>query len=103
MGEFRKVCAATDIPDGEGKCFEVGGAKVAVFNLGGGEFCALDDVCNHMGASLSDGALEGDRVMCPWHGATFSVRDGTAAGPPARGAATTFNVRLDGDDVLIES
>jgi nitrite reductase/ring-hydroxylating ferredoxin subunit len=102
MAEWTRVCGTGDVPAGEGKCFTVNGRQVALFKTADGAFCAVDDSCNHMGASLSDGALDGDVVICPWHGAQFNVRNGSALGPPARGPATTFKVVVRGKDVMVE-
>ena len=54
MAEFQTVCKVADLPNGEGKTVEVGGKLVAVFRVGD-RYHAIDDVCPHMGASLSGG------------------------------------------------
>ncbi|MCH7602320.1 MAG: nitrite reductase (NAD(P)H) small subunit, partial [Planctomycetes bacterium] len=53
MSEFIKVAKITDIAEGKGLCVEVNGKKVGLFNLGG-EVFAIDDICTHAHASLSD-------------------------------------------------
>ncbi len=50
---------------------------IALFNVEG-EFYAINAICPHMGGHLSEGALRGAVVTCPWHGWTFDVRDGKA-------------------------
>ena len=37
---------------------------------------AVWDLCPHMGAPLSDGALKEGNVRCPWHGYDFDGGDG---------------------------
>lgn len=44
-----------------------GGAAVAVVVLGDGSAYALEDRCPHDGGWLSDGWLEGDRLVCARH------------------------------------
>ena len=102
MGEFVTVAKVTDIPEGEGRCFEVGGHKVGVFNLGG-EFHAIDDICTHAHASLSEGEVTGDEVACPLHFATFNLRTGECNSPPADEDVSTYVVRVVGDDVQVEA
>lgn len=45
---------------------------------------ALANTCAHLGAPLSDGTLDGEAIVCPWHGSTFSLEDGSVmCGPSA--------------------
>ena len=44
---------------------------------------ALQDRCPHSDASLSEGILEGERIICPLHFAEFSLLDGRAFNAPA--------------------
>ncbi|MEZ5314218.1 MAG: NAD(P)H-dependent oxidoreductase [Thermoanaerobaculia bacterium] len=41
-----------------------------------GKFGAISGVCNHVGGPLGDGTLDGDYVVCPWHGWKFHCRTG---------------------------
>ena len=36
-----------------------------------GAFGAISGVCNHVGGPLGEGRLDGDYVVCPWHGWKF--------------------------------
>lgn len=81
MPEFHSVAKVGDIPEGEGRAFEVQGKIIAVF-FHGGQYFAIDDVCPHMGASLSEGHVENGIVTCPWHAWRFRITDGTWADSP---------------------
>jgi len=103
MSEFIKVANLSEIPAGQSKLVEVDAARVALFNLEG-EIYAIEDVCTHDGGPLVDGEiLDGCQVMCPRHGARFDIRTGAALSFPAFQATTTYNVRLENDEIWIES
>ena len=45
---------------------------------------ALANTCSHLGGPLSDGELDGETIVCPWHGSAFSLEDGSVkCGPSA--------------------
>ena len=73
---FVKVVAAETIPVGQGTLVEGRGVSVAVFNGGGGRFYACGPICPHESGPLAEGWLEGDSVVCPWHGFDFDLRTG---------------------------
>ena len=87
------VAPESAIPPGDYAQLEVDGVSVAVFNVAG-EFCAVEDVCTHDGGDLAGGAIEGDVVICPRHGARFSLRTGAVLGPPAYEPIRTFATRV---------
>ncbi len=102
MTEFHTVAKVGDIPEGEGRSFAVDGKMVGVF-LTGGEYCAIDDTCPHMGASLASGYLEDGAVTCPWHAWRFCVKDGTwLDNPDSRVKTTAFPVRIVGDEIQVQ-
>jgi 3-phenylpropionate/trans-cinnamate dioxygenase ferredoxin subunit len=72
---------------------DVDGVAVAVFNLGG-EFYAIEDVCTHDGGDLAGGEVDGDAIVCPRHGARFSIKTGEVLAPPAYEPIATFPVRV---------
>lgn len=41
-----------------------------------GEFYALEHRCPHLGLSMKKGKVEGDCLVCPWHGSRFSIPTG---------------------------
>lgn len=52
------------------------GDEIVVFRRGDGSLAALEDACPHRKLPLSKGTLDGDHVVCGYHGLTF---DGTGA------------------------
>ncbi|MBI3693908.1 MAG: non-heme iron oxygenase ferredoxin subunit [Acidobacteria bacterium] len=101
MGAFVKIAKADDIQPGQGKMFEVGGKRIALFNVDGG-FYAIDDTCTHRGGPLSEGELSGKEVTCPWHGAVFNVTTGQVLRPPAPTGISSYNIRVEGTDIEVE-
>jgi len=78
-----------------------GRGPIAVYNLDG-EFYATDDTCTHGDASLAEGDIDGDEVVCPYHLGTFDIRSGEAAASPCVLALKTFPVRVAHDIVYVQ-
>ncbi len=98
--DFVTVAKVGDIAEQTGSPFVVGDRLVAVFNVGGGVYHAIDDLCPHMGASLAAGHLEGEMVTCPWHAWRFRVTDGTWCDNP-RVKTDAYDVRIEGDEIQV--
>jgi len=96
---LHRLCNKNEIACGSVKRIE--DFDIALFNLDG-RFFAIKDVCTHDQAPLSEGEFIGDTVICPWHGACFSVRTGEALSLPAIEPVETFSVKLQGDDVYVD-
>ena len=62
----------------------------------------MHDICTHEHAHLSEGFIENCQIECPLHGSIFDMRTGEALTLPATSPLQTFNVKVEGDDVLIE-
>jgi 3-phenylpropionate/trans-cinnamate dioxygenase ferredoxin subunit len=88
------VAPAASVAPGDYAQVEVDGVIVAVFNIAG-NFYAIEDVCTHDGGELAGGAVEGDVVICPRHGARFCLRTGAALTPPAYEPVRTFETRVN--------
>ena len=103
MSRFIQVAKRDEIPVGESMLVEVEDVRVALFNLEGTIY-AIEDVCTHDGGPLVEGEIvNGCQVECPRHGARFDIRTGAALSFPAFEATNTYEVKVEGDDVLIES
>src|SRR6266511_1662434 len=99
-----KVAAAGDIPAGEVRKFVVDGREIAVVNCGDDGFRAVEDVCSHAHYYLSEGEVDCDfgTIECPKHGSTFDLDTGKPITLPATQPVERFDVKVEGDDVLIE-
>ena len=68
------------IPEGEGRTFELGQLKLAIFRSRQGEVYATQADCPHRGGMLADGLLGGAIVVCPLHSQKFDLTNGRAVG-----------------------
>lgn len=101
MSKTVTIAKKNDIPEGGAKAFEVEGKSIAVFCVDGGYY-AIDNSCTHDGGPLSEGALGGEVVICPWHDAEFNVKTGEALCLPATENAKRYEVLESGEELQIE-
>ena len=101
MGDMVRVAAKADIAPGAAIAVEVKGQKIAIFNIAG-TYYAIGDTCTHRGGPLSQGAVEGTTVTCPWHGAKYDVTTGDVLSPPAPRGVGSYKVIVEGNDIKVE-
>jgi 3-phenylpropionate/trans-cinnamate dioxygenase ferredoxin component len=98
---FVKAAKLSDIPLGQVRLVEVDDEEVALCNVGG-EVFAVANVCTHDGGPLGEGEMVDHQIECPRHGARFDVRTGAVTVLPAVLPIPTYEVRVEGDDILID-
>ena len=91
-----RVCAAEDVPVGEGRAVTVDGRPLAVFRTSDG-FFALDNTCTHMGGPLADGIVADETVACPLHDRRFQLATGRSVGHECGGVAAYPAEERDGE------
>jgi nitrite reductase/ring-hydroxylating ferredoxin subunit len=101
MPRLLEVAKKSQIPESGAIGVEVAGKALALVNLAGTIY-ALDDSCPHEGAPLSDGQVEGEEIVCPWHSSHFDIKSGHVTIDPAMSGVATYKVRLVGDAVEVE-
>ena len=98
--DYQRVAATSQIGQGEMLCVDLQGREVLICHLEDG-FFAVDNICSHAKARMSEGRLRGHRILCPLHGASFDVRDGSVIRPPAIHPLRSHAVRVSGEDILV--
>ena len=93
---------AESLRDGETRSFALGRRMVAVARSGDAYF-AFDDVCTHDGAELTGGAIEGDEIICPRHGARFCLRTGEALTPPAYEPVRVYETKVESGQLWVRA
>lgn len=78
----------------------IDGTAVGVYRLGD-SFYALEDVCPHADALLSQGFVDGDVIECPLHGAQFHIPSGKCLKGPGGRDLVKFETRIDGAQIFI--
>jgi len=69
------------IPEGQGRCYVVGGEEIAVFRQRDGRLFATQNRCPHRQGTLSEGVMGGGLVICPLHAHRFNLKDGAGTEP----------------------
>ncbi len=90
-----------DLPPGSACAVEVAGRTIGLFNVDGVIY-AIDNICTHDNAPLSEGAVVDGCVVCPWHGAQFDLATGQVLTPPAVENVRSYEVVVSGGDVSVE-
>jgi nitrite reductase (NADH) small subunit len=88
------------VPPGEGKAFDIGGWRVAVFRTRGGELYATQAACPHKGGPLADGIVGGGAVICPLHAYKYDLKSGQPLGNGCP-ALQTYRVELGAEGEML--
>jgi nitrite reductase (NADH) small subunit len=101
MSNFVKLTTQAELPpEGEAREFSLGDKVVCVANVNG-TITAIDNVCLHRGGPLGQGVIEGDKLVCPWHGWQWDPKSGEAA-HNAELKVEVYALKLENGDVMIQ-
>jgi len=84
---WETVCKKNDIQEDFPYSAKVDGKEIGVYCIDG-EYYALEDVCPHAYALLSQGFVEDGQVECPLHEAVFDIKTGQCLLAVVKGADT---------------
>ena len=103
VGDLVRLCGRDELDSGSVRRFDVGPHRIALVRIGE-DFYALGDTCSHEDYSLSEGQVfdEECELECWKHGSTFDLRTGEPCSLPATKPVPVYEVRVDGDDVVLE-
>ncbi len=101
MGDFQNIAKVNDVPPGgEPFMVEIEGASILLANLKG-EIVAFDAYCSHEHTPLAAGDITSAKVVCVMHGSEFDIRTGKVLNPPAEEDINVYEVKVEGDEVLV--
>jgi nitrite reductase/ring-hydroxylating ferredoxin subunit len=96
------VGKTSDIPAQKSIKTMIDGKEIMVVNIDG-NYYAMDDSCTHSGASLSEGKIDGSKVICGWHSAEFDCKTGKLLKFPAKiRDIKSYKVVIESDNVFVE-
>lgn len=81
--EWIPIGRSDELGPGSLRGVQIGETWLAVTRLPSGELAAFDEWCTHEECQLSEGDIEGERVVCYCHSAAFDIRTGAVLSGPA--------------------
>ena len=98
--EFTPVVPLADLPDSAPTKVNLGPTALVMVRRGDLVY-ALKESCAHAGGPLSEGRLEGDAIVCPWHASTFRLADGAVRHGPASVRQIRYETRVNDGQVEV--
>ncbi len=99
---WQRVAALADLAEDAAFATKLGNRRIALYRLDG-RIHALDDVCTHALALLSQGFIENGAVECPLHGARFDIATGRCLSPPATVDLRRYEVRVEDGEIFLRA
>jgi 3-phenylpropionate/trans-cinnamate dioxygenase ferredoxin component len=100
--EFEAVASLGDLPEGAVVQRVLSSGETICLLRHRDQVSAVSDICTHEHFPISQGELlEDGTVQCAWHGARFDCRSGEVKQGPATAPLPVFEVRVEGDAVLV--
>ncbi|WP_226900205.1 Rieske 2Fe-2S domain-containing protein [Nonomuraea phyllanthi] len=100
---WHDLCPLRDLPDGRPVARRLGYIQLFVLRQGDA-VTVLADRCPHLAGPLHQGRLVMENgeacVVCPWHGSTFRLDDGSVKHGPATAPAPMFETRIRRDGTI---
>jgi nitrite reductase/ring-hydroxylating ferredoxin subunit len=100
LATWHRLASVSEVRDGEGFPADLDGIPIALYRIEG-RVHAVDDVCTHEFAVLSQGFVESGTIECPLHAAQFEIASGKCLSGPAMTDLRTYAVRVEGDDIYV--
>jgi nitrite reductase/ring-hydroxylating ferredoxin subunit len=100
LATWHRLASLSQIVEGEAFPTMLGDVAIALYRVDG-QVYAIDDICTHEFAHLSQGFVEDGEIECPLHQARFDIKTGRCLMAPATRDLRSYQVQVDNDDVYV--
>ncbi len=101
LQDYHAVVAVSELEDRVPYPVDIGAEEIALVMMDN-EIYAINNICTHEYACLSDGYVEDDRIVCPLHLAEFDITTGEVVEDPAEENLQTYSVKVVDDQVYVK-
>lgn len=91
----------SEIPESGARVVTVDDRRILLCRSAAG-IHAMDEMCPHQLQSLEGARVRGNFIMCPHHGARFSLEDGRSLSQLTPNGLKFYPTRVVGDDLEID-
>lgn len=98
--DWQNICDVNQVKEDFPFSTKVEGREIGIY-LVDGEYHALEDVCPHAYALLTQGFIEDGKVECPLHEAVFDIKSGKCLREPGGRDLKKYPVRLIDNQIQI--
>jgi len=99
--QWHAVASRDELTEDTPVSAKIGTREIGVYVLGD-KLYALEDVCPHAFALLSQGFVEGDEIECPLHGARFHIPTGKCTQEPGGRDLQVYPAKVEGGQILVQ-
>jgi nitrite reductase/ring-hydroxylating ferredoxin subunit len=99
--EFTAVLPVAELPEATPTRAALGATGLVLVRRGDVVY-ALKESCPHAGGPLAEGHLDGDTIVCPWHGSALRLSDGAVRHGPATSRQVAYRARISGEQVEVQ-
>ena len=97
-----KLGSEGEFAEGVMKTVSVNQDKAVVAAKVKGQIYAVSGKCTHWGAPMGQGYLDGFELACPWHNATFDIRNGASLQGPGTDPLLSYPESIQNGDVYAD-
>jgi nitrite reductase/ring-hydroxylating ferredoxin subunit len=99
--EFTAVLPVAELPEATPTRAALGATGLVLVRRGDVVY-ALKETCPHAGGPLAEGHLDGDTIVCPWHGSALRLSDGAVRHGPSTSRQIAYRARINGEQVEVQ-
>jgi 3-phenylpropionate/trans-cinnamate dioxygenase ferredoxin subunit len=99
--EWHDVGAVDAVSEDMPLTVKIGDREIGVYRVNGKHY-ALEDVCPHAYALLSQGFVDGEEIECPLHGAKFHIATGKCTKEPGGRDLASYPVKQDAGRLFVK-
>ena len=96
--EFHVIASTSELSEGEQMFVQVNEEEVLLCRHQG-QYFAIAYHCSHAEFGLEGGSMKDNCITCPYHGAEFSLLDGSVASPPAWEGIKTYPLKVENETI----
>lgn len=94
------LCNTSDMEVNSSRPFVLPNGNVVVLFYTNSGYYAVENRCPHAGASLVEGRIKKDILMCVWHGWKFNLKTKKCLTHP-NSRLKTFSLKIDGGKIYL--
>lgn len=98
---WMSVCKVDEVSEDQPKAIEINEKKIGIFVIED-QYFAIENVCPHAYALLTEGFIEDAKVECPLHEAIFDIQTGRLESGPGCRDLCTYAVRVEAQEIQIQ-